>query len=67
MVDNRTMAALPALPSFGAMIRAKSDSPTAAELVAQVDAKLDLARRLRDEDAARRTTSIAPPHALHTP
>jgi hypothetical protein len=52
------MASLPALPSLR---RPKPETPTAAELAARVDHKLTLARRLRDEDLARRTTSVAPP------
>jgi hypothetical protein len=60
--DHHTMASLPALPSLGTLLRTKDDNnPSAADLAAQVDAKLTLARRLRDEDQARRTTSIAPP------
>jgi hypothetical protein len=59
--DVRDMASLPALPSFGRLRRDKHDAATATELVAQVDAKLTLARRLRDEDQARRATSVAPP------
>jgi hypothetical protein len=58
------MAALPSLPTFGAMIRAKSAKPDAADHAAAVDAKVDLARRLRDEDAARRLTSVAPPRSV---
>ena len=38
-----------------------AQDPEATRLAAEVDAKLQLARRLREEDAARRTTSIAPP------
>jgi hypothetical protein len=55
------MASLPALPSLAPLRRAKADTPTPQDLVAQVDAKLTLARRLHDEDRARRTTSVAPP------
>jgi hypothetical protein len=55
------MASLPALPSFGGLRRLDTDTATATDLAAQVDAKLSLARRLRAEDAARRSTSIAPP------
>jgi hypothetical protein len=55
------MASLPTLPSLATLRRAKSETPSASDLAAQVDAKLTLARRLHDEDRARRTTSIAPP------
>jgi hypothetical protein len=55
------MASLPALPSLMTLRRRDDDIPTAAHLAAQVDAKLRLARRLRDEDEARRMTSVAPP------
>jgi hypothetical protein len=55
------MASLPALPSFSTLRRKRDESPSAEALAAQVDAKLTLARRLRDEDAARRATSVAPP------
>ncbi|MCW2984218.1 MAG: hypothetical protein JWR63_1788 [Conexibacter sp.] len=59
--DHHTMASLPALPSLGTLLRTKDDNnPSATDLAAQVDAKLTLARRLRDEEARRRT-SIAPP------
>jgi hypothetical protein len=54
------MASLPAISSF-ARRPASTQDPEATRLAADVDAKLKLARRLRDEDAARRTTSIAPP------
>jgi hypothetical protein len=54
------MASLPALPALGRRA-VKADDPAATRLVADVDAKLTLARRLRAEDAARRSTSIAPP------
>jgi hypothetical protein len=66
-VDQRTMASLPALPSLATLRRAKSasESPSAEDLAAQVDAKLRLARRLHAEDEARRTTSIAPPPPRH--
>jgi hypothetical protein len=60
--DHKVMASLPApLPTFGGLRRAKAAAPSAATLAANVDAKLRLAQRLRDEDAARRATSIAPP------
>jgi len=55
------MASLPALPSLAAIRRKDDDAPSAADLAAQVDAKLELARRLHAEDQARRSTSIAPP------
>jgi hypothetical protein len=55
------MASLPALPAVLARRHEKAADPEAARLAAEVDAKLQLARRLREEDAARRTTSIAPP------
>jgi hypothetical protein len=55
------MASLPALPSFATLRATKSETPSASDLAAQVDAKLILARRLHDEDQARRTTSVAPP------
>jgi hypothetical protein len=48
------MASLPAL-TLG---RTKTDNKPSAS---QVDTKLTLARRLRDEDQARRASSIAPP------
>jgi hypothetical protein len=54
------MASLPAISTF-ARRHARADAPEATRLAAEVDAKLTLARRLRDEDAARRPTSIAPP------
>jgi hypothetical protein len=54
------MASLPAISTF-ARRHTKADEPEATRLAAEVDTKLKLARRLRDEDAARRTTSIAPP------
>jgi hypothetical protein len=50
------MASLPALRRPKRAVH-----PTAADLTAQVDTKLTLARRLRAEDLARRTTSVAPP------
>jgi hypothetical protein len=52
------MASLPALPTLR---RTNTDTPSPQDLAAQGDAKLNLARRLRDEDQARRTTSVAPP------
>jgi hypothetical protein len=52
------MASLPTLPSLR---HTKAEPPSASALAAQVDAKLSLARRLHDEDQARRTTSVAPP------
>ena len=52
------MASLPALRRTK-----QAHLPTASQLAAQVDTKLTLARRLRDEDLARRTTSIAPPRS----
>jgi hypothetical protein len=52
------MASLPALPSIGTLSRTKNDNKPSAT---QVDAKLTLARRLRDEDQARRASSVAPP------
>ncbi len=55
------MASLPALPSFASLRRKHEDTTSAEDLAAQVDAKLRLARRLRDEDQARRATTIAPP------
>lgn len=56
------MASLPALPHVGRKtIKADEPEPEATRLAAEVDAKLTLARRLRAEDAARRSTSIAPP------
>jgi hypothetical protein len=56
------MASLPARPSLGTLRLTKSDNkPSASDLAAQVDAKLTLARRLRDEDQARRASSVAPP------
>lgn len=55
------MASLPALPSLASLRRKHDTAPSAADLAAEVDAKLRLARRLRDEDEARRTTSVAPP------
>ncbi|WP_027004975.1 hypothetical protein [Conexibacter woesei] len=54
------MASLPAISSF-ARRPARAQEPEATRLAAEVDAKLQLARRLREEDAARRSTSIAPP------
>jgi hypothetical protein len=57
------MASLPALPSLAALRRKHDNNPTADDLAAEVDAKLTLARRLRDEDEARRATSVAPPSA----
>jgi hypothetical protein len=48
------------MPALGRRT-AKADDPDAVRLAAEVDAKLTLARRLREEDAARRVTSIAPP------
>jgi hypothetical protein len=56
------MASLPVLPAMLSRRHTKADAdPEATRLAAEVDAKLKLARRLRDEDAARRTTSVAPP------
>ena len=55
------MASLPALPSLS--LSKSGKNPSAEYLAAQVEAKLRLARRLRDEDQARRLTSIAPPRA----
>jgi hypothetical protein len=55
------MASLPALPAFASLRRKNDNNPSASDLAAQVDAKLRLARRLRDEDEARRGTSVAPP------
>lgn len=55
------MASLPALPSLAALRRKDDTPPSAADLAAQVDAKLKLARRLHAEDQARRATSVAPP------
>jgi hypothetical protein len=55
------MASLPALPSLTTLRRKSDNNPSASHLAAQVDAKLRLARRLRDEDEARRGTSVAPP------
>jgi hypothetical protein len=56
------MASLPALPAMLTRRHTKAtEDPEATRLAAEVDAKLNLARRLRDEDAARRTTSVAPP------
>jgi hypothetical protein len=57
------MASLPALPTFGGLRRhpQHDEAATAAKLAAGIDAKLSLARRLRDEDVARRSTSVAPP------
>jgi hypothetical protein len=61
MVDPGSMASLPALSVFGRHATAKVADLDATRLAADVDAKLTLARRLREEDAARRATSIAPP------
>lgn len=58
--DHQVMASLPAISSFSGR---KASPASAAALAAQMDAKLTLARRLRAEDAARRTTSVAPPSA----
>jgi hypothetical protein len=55
------MSSLPAVPSLARLRRRQDGDVTAVALAAQVDAKLSLARRLRDEDQARTTTSIAPP------
>jgi hypothetical protein len=54
------MASLPVLPTLAGL---RPPSKPAADLAAgvDVDVKLRLARRLRAEDAARRTTSTAPP------
>jgi hypothetical protein len=46
------MASLPSLPHL------KTDNNPSP---AKADTKLSLARRLRDEDQSRRTTSVAPP------
>jgi hypothetical protein len=53
------MASLPVLPTLG--LRRPPTPKTASDLAADVDAKLRLAKRLRDEDAARRLSSVAPP------
>jgi hypothetical protein len=58
------MASLPAISRFPLARRprhgaAALDARRPAEV--EGDAKLRLARRLRDEDRARRTTSVAPP------
>jgi hypothetical protein len=55
------MASLPALPSLASLRRKDDTNSAASDFAAEADAKLRLARRLRDEDAARRTTSVAPP------
>jgi hypothetical protein len=60
MADAWCMASLPALSALARRAPKPADRD-AARLAADVDAKLDLARRLREEDAARRATSIAPP------
>jgi hypothetical protein len=60
-VDLRVMASLPVLPVAFARRHAKHEDAEATRLAADVDAKLQLARRLREEDAARRATSVAPP------
>jgi hypothetical protein len=57
------MASLPALPSLAALRRKHDDTPSDADLAAEADAKLRLARRLQAEDEARRATSVAPPSA----
>jgi hypothetical protein len=56
------MASLPALPTFAGTRRAQITAPTtASQLTIRTDPKLNLARRLRAEDRARRTTSVGPP------
>jgi hypothetical protein len=57
------MASLPAVPRFSLPRRSKTAADLDARLPTEVegDAKLRMARRLRDEDRARRTTSVAPP------
>jgi len=64
------MASIPSLPTFAGMRRSKpkpskSRSPTAATIQLTADnetaTKLNLARRLREQDLARKTTSVPPP------
>jgi hypothetical protein len=55
------MASLPALPTAFGRRHVKAQDAEATRLAAEVDAKLQLARRLREEDASRRATSVAPP------
>jgi hypothetical protein len=63
-VDNRCMASLPALRTFSGLHRtpaARLASSTAPLLATKPDPKAVAARRLRAQDRARRTTSVAPP------
>jgi len=63
-VDNRYMASLPALRTFSGLHRTPAARPTpsaAPPFATKPDPKATAARRLRAQDRARRTTSIAPP------
>jgi hypothetical protein len=60
-VDNRCMASLPAIRTFAGMHRIAPPKPAAPKRVTELDDKTRVARRLRAEDRARRTTSVAPP------
>ncbi len=60
-VDNRYMASLPAIRTFAGMHRIAPSKPAAPQRVTELDDKTRVARRLRAEDRARQTTSVAPP------
>ncbi|MET0602921.1 MAG: hypothetical protein ABW167_13125 [Baekduia sp.] len=55
------MASLPALRIFAGMHRIPASAPAPAPVDAKPDPKAAVAHRLRAQDRARRTTSVAPP------
>jgi hypothetical protein len=55
------MASLPALRTFAGMHRTPAAAPAATPFATKPDPKAIVARRLRAEDRARSSTSVAPP------
>ena len=60
-VDNQYMASLPAIRTFAGLHRTPAAQPAPTPLATTPDPKAAVARQLRAQDRARRTTSVAPP------
>jgi hypothetical protein len=55
------MATLPAIRTFAGLRRTLAAPPASTPVTTKPDPKAAVARQLRAQDRARRTTSVAPP------